>query len=182
MDALQQWTRHADSDLYIVEALLGAPLGPLQPLTEALALAVVRRQQPQAVRAAVPSQQTSVPDGGEGGGTGSGGEGGVGGGEGEGGCGLAEVPEEAAGERREEQAVHVAAVQAGHVAAVQAGVLAAGAGAAEVLEAVAAGAAVNRREDNPEEVYELKRPVSAEVRAGGWGGWEEGEGGEGGGI
>ena len=30
VEALQQWARNADSDLYIAEALLGAPLGPAQ--------------------------------------------------------------------------------------------------------------------------------------------------------
>ena len=46
------------------------------------------------------------------------------------------------------------------------------------LEAGAAGveAAGERSEENPEEVYELKRPVSAEVRAGGWEGWRGWEG------
>ena len=154
MDALQQWTRHADSDLYIVEALLGAPLGPLQPLTEALALAVVRRQQQQphaavqavqAVHVTVPSQQATLSDGGEGS---------------EGGRGMADI----AGERSE-QAVQVA---------VQMGTLEAGAGAVEVQGAEAARG--ERREETPEEVYELKRPVSAEVRAGGWEGWRGWEG------
>lgn len=42
VEELQQWTRHADSDLYLAEALLGSPLGTGQPLSEALALAVTR--------------------------------------------------------------------------------------------------------------------------------------------
>jgi hypothetical protein len=40
VEALQSWARTADSDLYIAEALLGAPLGTNQSLQDVLSATV----------------------------------------------------------------------------------------------------------------------------------------------